>query len=135
TSFEARRGLVLHSSVITERLKQLNQSFIFQRSVARPELMGIYVKSSHPDHQPEGMMYTGVAFNIGLNPEFSVIKKDEDFVAPDGYVHVGECRGIAYIGWRTCLTRLIRRRFIYKSATERLFGTNQTSAILAAALR
>lgn len=134
TSFEARRGILLHSSVITDRLKQLNSSFIFQRSIARPELMGVYLKSDRPEHQPEGLMYTGVAFNIGPNPEFSVLKKADDYVAHDGQVHIGECKGIAFIGWRTCLTRLIRGRFISQAQAERLFGTNQTSSILAAAL-
>lgn len=134
TSFEARRGILLHSAVIIERLKQLNASFIFQQSVARPELMGVYVASKRPEHQPEGLMFTGVAFNIGPNPEFSVLKKEDDYVAHDGQVHVGECKGIAFIGWRTCLTRLIRGRFISQAQAERLFGTNQTSSILAAAL-
>jgi len=134
TSFEARKGILLNSSVITERLKKLNPGFIFQRSIARPELMGVYVQSKRPEHQPEGLMYTGVAFNIGLNPEFSVVKKAEDHVSVDGQVHIGECKGIAFIGWRTCLTRLIVKRFISQAGAERLFGTNQTSSILAAAL-
>lgn len=126
-SLEAQRGIVLDSSVIMSRLGQLNSSLIFERAVARPELIGIYIQSSHPDHMPEGKMFTGVSFNYGLNPEFAVVKKSDDFVSPDGTVHVGECTGILYPGWRTVLSRLIRYGFINKTRAEVIFGTCGTS--------
>jgi len=135
TVFEAQRGLLLDSSVIMERLKRLNSAFIFQRSIARPELVGIYLQSSLPEHQPEGLAFTGVTFNHGPNPEFVVLKKEEDYVAHDGKVHPGECKGVAFPGWRTVLARLIRKKMISELQAELLFGspTNQ-SAFWATAL-
>src|SRR5678815_741031 len=73
TSFEARKGILLNSSVITERLKQLNSSFIFQRSIARPELMGVYVQSKRPEHQPEGLMYTCLLYTSDAADERSSV--------------------------------------------------------------
>lgn len=122
-SLEAQRGIVLTSDTIIERLKKLNSNLVFQRSIARPELIGIYLTSTKPEHQPEGLAFTGVSFNHGLNPEFAVVKKADDFVSPDGTVHIGECKGIVYPGWRTVLSRLIRYRYIGKTAAETLFGT------------
>jgi len=127
TNIEAQRGIVLQSATIMERLKQLNARFIFERSVARPEFVGIYIQSSHPDHMPEGKKFTGVSFSHGINPEFAVVKKSEDFVSPDGTFHPGECTGILHPGWRTVISRLIRYGYINKTRAEVLFGTCNTS--------
>ena len=128
TILEAQRGLVLDSSVITARLKSLNGEFVFQRAIADPALIGVYIKSQKPEHQPEGLAFTGVSFNHGPNPEFCVLRKKEDRVDHDGTVHPGECCGIAFIGWRTALARLIRQRLISEVQAEFIFGlpTNQS---------
>lgn len=127
TSLEAQRGIVLQSSTIMDRLKSLNPNLIFERSVARPQFIGIYIQSSNPDHQPEGKAFTGVTFSHGVNPEFAVVKKSEDFVSPDGTLHPGQCTGIVHPGWRTVLSRLIRYGFINKARAEVLFGACGTS--------
>lgn len=111
TSAEAQLGRPLLSSEVQKRLRKLNPSLSFERAVADPSKIGIYVLDgvSNP-----GTIWAGRRFVLGMeagmNPEFSVRRTD-------GTKITKEIRG-----WRTVLVRLIRERLIGRGAAEVMFN-------------
>lgn len=111
TSAEAQLGRPLLSSEVQKRLKKLNPSLSFERSIADPSKIGIYVADGISNL---GTLYAGRKFVLGMEagmtPEFSVRQTD-------GTKITKEIRG-----WRTVLVRLIRERLIGRGAAEVMFN-------------
>lgn len=111
TSAEAQLGRPLLSPEVQKRLKKLNTGLFFERSIADPSKIGIYIYdgASNP-----GTIWAGRRFVLGMeagmNPEFSVRQTD-------GTKITKEVRG-----WRTVLVRLIRERLIGRGAVEVMFN-------------
>jgi hypothetical protein len=113
TSAAQQLGRPMLASAIQAKLKTLNPSFIFERSVADPSKMGIYVFDGVSNM---GTLYAGRRFvmgmEAGMTPEFSIREND-------GKKITSEIRG-----WRTVLVRLIRERLIARTAAENAFHIN-----------
>lgn len=102
---EAQLGRPMTSGEIIKRLKRLNPNLLFERSIADPSIMGIYVAEKNE----YGRRHL-FGFEFGYSPEYSVRTTDAE----------GRFREVR--GWRTVLARLIRTRMISKEAAENAFG-------------
>lgn len=72
TTLERQIGRPMHSSEVSKRLLKLNSNFVFERSIAFPSIMGIYM------HDPNAEMRDGrrlrhiAGFEFNMSPEFTV---------------------------------------------------------------
>lgn len=111
TDAEQQAGRPLTCLEIQKRLRSLNPAFSFQRAIADPSKVGIYIQDPTANL---GTLYAGIRFicgmESGISPEFSIRQSD-------GTKITGEIRG-----WRTVLATLINKRFIEKYATENAFA-------------
>jgi hypothetical protein len=76
TNFAEQIGRPLDSDSICKRLRKLNSRFLFERSNAFPDIMGIYLPD---DHAPvrNGMRVRHImGFESGFSPEFTVYHPD-----------------------------------------------------------
>lgn len=100
----------LSPAQLMKRLIKLNPNLYFERSLAAPKNMGVYLL----DPAIEG----GKRFIVGMQaddamPEYSVLNKDGAYE---------EKRG-----WRTVLYRLIKERLVTPTQAEVMFGLNTES--------
>lgn len=102
TLLEAQVGRPFTGQEIAARLLKLNSNLLFERSLAAPDKMGIYLGAR------KRFLF---GFEYGYSPEFSVRHVD------DKGQFVRETRG-----WRTVLMRLIRQQLISPGGATRLFG-------------
>lgn len=107
TDKEAQRGIELESSRIIGRLRKLNPNLWFEQSNADATKMGIY----YLDPLAEGGRRFLCGFETGISPEFSVRLVDEN----------GNFKSEKR-GWRTVLSKLIRKGFISEVGAFALFG-------------
>lgn len=107
TVLEAQLGRPMTSAEIAKRLLKLNPNLIFERSLADPSTMGIYL----PDPETHGGRRFLMGFEFGYSPEFTVNGND------------ARGRYQEKRGWRQIIARLARMGHISLSAAERLFET------------
>lgn len=107
TVLEAQLGRPMTSAEITKRLLKLNPNLIFERSLADPSTMGIYL----PDALVTGGRKFLMGFEFGYSPEFTVNGEDANG-------RYQEKRG-----WRQIIARLARCGHISLAAAERIFET------------
>ena len=119
TSWDAQRGLTLHSSELIRRLSILNPSLWFERHPYISSVMAIYVRGE------EGKKFI-CGFEAEYSPEFEVrlYHEEETAVGWGDDIHletVKVCDGTIR-GWRTVLSRLIKAGLITQPGAERMFG-------------
>lgn len=106
--YQAQKGIELSCETICLRLRKCaNVPLWFEVSNADSTKMGIY----HLDPMAEGGRRFICGFERGQSPEFSVRKTSED-----GNFQK-EIRG-----WRTVLSKLIRKGFVSKARCDAMFG-------------
>lgn len=113
TDAEQQAGRPLTCLEVQKRLRSLNPALSFQRAIADPKKVGIYIQDPTANLDT---LYAGIRFvcgmESGISPEFSIRQTD-------GTKITGEIRG-----WRTVLATLIKKRIIEKYATEKAFAIN-----------
>lgn len=110
TSLEEQIGRPLTCDVICARLSKLNPNFIFERSKAYPDIMGIY----YPDAKHEGHKRHLCGFEFGYSPEFTVF--------------CPEAEGAKKMtrGWQALVLILARRGYIEYTRAAKLFEVERT---------
>jgi hypothetical protein len=62
----------MHSNDIIKRLQKLNSNLVFERSLAFPEIMGIYVGDPEMPERNGRRLRHVVGFEFGFSPEYTV---------------------------------------------------------------
>lgn len=116
----AQLGRPMSSADVITRLKRMNNNLHFERAIADPKLMGIYLIRSE---EPKKRFVCGM--EAGYMPEFSVQhtkqKRVPDPDNPGRWLSVPEISGETR-GWRTVLARLLRNRLITMPQIDRYFN-------------
>lgn len=135
TNLLAQLGRPLTSQQVMDRLKLCNQQLVFERSIAYPNLIGIYVLT--PTKQPTGSWKVEkrhfCGMEAGIMPEFTVVHKKTTRVAnPDLLGNAKATRDVPWKevdtysdetrGWRTVLIRLLGAGLIKRHDVEKHFG-------------
>lgn len=108
SEYEAQKGIELTCEQICLRLRKCaNYPLWFEVANADKTKMGIY----HLDPSAEGGRRFICGFERGKSPEFSVREVDDE----------GNFKR-EIRGWRTVLSKLIRKGFISKAKSDALFG-------------
>lgn len=102
---EAQKGIELHSTILIRRLLQLNPRFHFEVARADSTKMGVYYFDAF------GVKRFIAGFERENNPEFETRLR-----RPNGEIDK------TIRGYRTVLSRLIRRGFITEARCNALFG-------------
>ena len=135
TNLLAQLGRPMTAESVMEKLKLCNPKLVFERSIAYPNLYGVYILHWEKD-------VTGgwverkkhiCGMESGIMPEFNVIhqttkkvtnpellgaeKPTRDIDWKEIPTYAGETRG-----WRTVLIRLLNGRFINRWQVEKYFG-------------
>ena len=110
TSIESQLGTPYHSESIIQRLKKLNENFIFERSNAFPEIIGIYLPDENAEIRDGKRLRHVIGFEFGYSPEYTVFHK--------------ETKGPKKVtrGWRTLLLLLASRGLINFTRACALFS-------------
>lgn len=110
TSIESQLGTPYHSEQIIQRLKKLNENFVFERSIAFPEIMGIYLPDEYAEVREGKRLRHVMGFEFGYSPEYTVFHK--------------ETKGPKKVtrGWRTLLLLLASKGLINFTRACTLFG-------------
>jgi len=106
TVLEAQLGRPMPSGEIVKRLQKLNPNLLFERSIADPTTMGIYVADSKVTGGRRFLM----GFESGFSPEYTVNGKDAS----------GRYRETR--GWRQIIARLVRLGHLNLAAAEQSFN-------------
>lgn len=77
TSFEQQVGRPLECAEVMRRLHKLNPNLIFERSIAFPDIMGIYIQDDSCEVRDGLRKRHIVGFEYGFSPEYSVFHKHE----------------------------------------------------------
>ncbi len=135
----AQLGRPLPAQEVIRRLKLCNGRLIFERSIASPELTGVYVekweRTAAGGWEKKKMHVCGM--ESGIMPEFSVLHRTTKKVADNELFGnkkpVGEVKWKEVPtfldetrGWRTLVLRLMKANLITKLDVEKHFGWNPT---------
>lgn len=110
TSLEDQIGRPFHSQDICKRLRRLNENFVFEQSVAFPDIMGIYVPDASAEIRNGRRLRHVIGFEFGYSPEFSVYHPNA--TGPKKVTR----------GWRSLILRLGQKGYVNLNAACRAFG-------------
>jgi hypothetical protein len=110
TSLEEQIGTPYHSSDIIKRLHRLNYNFVFERSNAFPDIMGIYWPDAYAEMRNGRRLRHIMGFEFGFSPEFSVWHP--------------EAKGPKKVtrGWRSLILQLSRKGYLNLNAACNAFS-------------
>lgn len=135
TNLLAQLGRPLTSQQVIDRLKLCNSQLVFERSIAYPNLYGIYVMTPVQEAtggwKVEKIHFCGM--EAGIMPEFTVVHKQKKRIAnPDLLGNRTPIREVPWKevdtysdetrGWRTVLIRLLKAGLIRREQVEKHFG-------------
>lgn len=137
TDGQAQKGEALKFEDFKARLLRCNSSFIFERSIQYPELMGIYLSVGDPVFPHENkkiQLYVG-GFNWFPHiDEFTTLGyKEEEHPKCDGTGETEKRKimtGVKRGGWRRTLAFLLHKRYITAGDVEREFPSIQRDSKL-----
>lgn len=72
TSLQEQIGRPFHSAEICKRLERLNSNLVFERSIAFPDIMGIYLPDANAEIRNGRRLSHVTGFEFGFSPEFTV---------------------------------------------------------------
>jgi hypothetical protein len=134
---QAQLGKPLTSQQVQDKLKQANPNLIFERSIAYPELTGVYLKTWERNATGALQEIKKHLFGMesGIMPEFSVRHITRKRVPnPELFGRKEATREVDWIevetflaetrGWRTVLVRLLHMGLINRWHVEKHFGWN-----------
>jgi hypothetical protein len=121
TNADKQRGNWLDATVFMARVRKLNANLVLVSHPYQPGYANIY---ANVDGQ---RVYTGIACEDGMMPEWTVMGTTEERVpiddTPGGYWTPVQTLGrVEKRGWRDVLIRLINGRHLDLQAVEREFG-------------
>lgn len=110
TSMEEQIGRPFHSTEICKRLSRLNPNFVYERSTAFPDIMGIYVPDANAEIRNGRRLRHVMGFEFGFSPEFSVYHPNAK--GPKKVTR----------GWRSLILRLSQKGYCNLNAACRAFS-------------
>lgn len=110
TSLRVQIGTPYHSQDISRRLRRLNENFIFEQSIAFPDIMGIYVPDASATMRNGRRLRHVIGFEYGFSPEFSVY-----------HPHATGPKKVTR-GWRALIWQLSRKGYINLNSACLAFG-------------
>lgn len=110
TKLEEQIGRPFHSTDIMRRLSRLQSNFVFERSTAFPDIMGIYWPDPSAEMRDGRRLKHIMGFEFGYSPEFSVYHP--------------QATGAKKVtrGWRALILQLARRGYVNLNAACAAFG-------------
>lgn len=109
---EAQIGRPLHCDEMCKRLQSLNRNFIFERSNAFPEIMGIYLPDETANLSNGRRVRHVCGFESGISPEFTV--KHPEAKGPKKITR----------GWRQVIILLSKKGLINYTAACKAFNVD-----------